>query len=61
MEKEIKVEVRGIEFDAELRQIKSMVDGSYNVTINIPEYGLEQVQVMMGWLKDQVRVVMVNA
>lgn len=53
-------QVKAVEFEAELRQIKSMVDGSYNVTINVPEYGLEQVKVMMGWLKDQIRVVIVN-
>ena len=54
-------EVKAVEFEAELRQIKSMVDGSYNVTINIPEYCLEQVRVMMGWLKDAVKVVIVDS
>ena len=49
-----------VEFEAELRQVKSMADGTYNITINVPEYCLEQVQTMMGWLKDLVQIVMVK-
>ena len=49
-----------VEFEAELRQVKSMADGTYNITINVPEYCLEQVQTMMGWLKDLVQIVMVR-
>lgn len=51
---------RGVEVRAELRQIKSMVDHTYNVTLNIPEDCLEQVKVMMGWLGDEVGVIVVN-
>ena len=47
-----------IEFDAEMRQVKSMADGTYNVVLNVPEYCLPQVKEMMGWLKSLVRVVM---
>lgn len=47
-----------IEFDAEMRQVKSMADGSFNVVLNVPEYCLPQVQAMMGWLNSLVRVVM---
>jgi len=54
-------EVKAVEFEAELRQIKSMADGSYNIIINVPEYGLEQVQAIMGWIKNQVKVVLVDA
>ena len=53
-------EVKAVEFEAELRQIKSMADGSYNVILNVPEYGLDQVRAMMGWIKDQVKVVLVD-
>ena len=53
-------EVKAVEFEAELRQIKSMADGSYNVILNVPEYGLDQVKAMMGWIKDQVKVVLVD-
>lgn len=47
-----------IEFDAEMRQVKSMADGTYNVVLNVPEYCLPQVKEMMGWLKSLIRVVM---
>lgn len=49
-----------VEFEAELRQVKSMADGTYNIVLNVPEYCLSQVQTMMGWLKDLVQVVMVK-
>ena len=49
-----------VEFEAEMRQVKSMADGTYNIVLNVPEYCLPQVQTMMGWLKSLVRVVMVN-
>lgn len=48
------------EFEAEMRQVKSMADGTYNLVLNVPEYCLPQVQTMMGWLKDLVQVVMVK-
>ena len=47
-----------VEFEAEMRQVKSMADGTYNIVLNVPEYCLPQVQTMMGWLKSLVRVVM---
>ncbi len=49
-----------IEFEAEMRQIRSMADGTYNIVLNVPEYCLPQVQAMMGWLKSLVKVVMAN-
>ena len=49
-----------VEFEAELRQIRSMADGTYNIVLNVPEYCLPQVQTAMGWLKDLVKVVMVE-
>jgi hypothetical protein len=50
-----------IEFEAELRQVKSMADGTCNIVLNVPEYCLPQVQQMLGWLKDLVRVIMVSS
>ena len=47
-----------VEFEAEMRQVKSMADGTYNIVLNVPEYCLPQVREMMGWLKELVRVVM---
>ncbi len=49
--------VVGVELEAELRQIKSMADGTYNIVINVPEYCLEQVKVMLGWLNSLVDIV----
>ena len=50
-----------IHFDAELRQIRSMADHTFNVIINVPEYNIEQVQQMMTMLGDMVAVAMVKA
>jgi len=49
--------VKGVEFEAELRQVKSMADHTYNVTLNVPEYCLPQVKELMGWLGEQTKVV----
>jgi hypothetical protein len=51
----IAVEVRG-----ELRQIKSMADGTYNVIINLPLDMIEETRALMGWILDEVKIVMVN-
>ena len=53
--------IKAVEFEAELRQVKSMADHSFNVTLNVPEYCLPQVKEMMGWLANEVRVAIVNA
>ncbi len=48
---------RAVELEAEVRQLKTMADGTVNLVLNIPEYCMEQAKVLMGWLKDQVKVV----
>ena len=53
--------MEAIHFDAELRQIKSMADLTFNIVINVPEYNLEQVQQLMGMLGDMVAVAMIEA
>jgi hypothetical protein len=53
-------EAVAVEFEAEMRQVKSMADGTYNIVLNVPEYCLPQVQTMMGWLKSLVKIVMAN-
>ena len=50
-----------VEFEAEMRQVKSMADGTYNIVLNVPEYCLPQVQTMMGWLKSLIRVIMTES
>ena len=42
--------IKAVEIRAELRQLKTMVDGSVNVTINLPEDCREQAKVMLDWL-----------
>lgn len=49
-----------VELEAELRQVKSMADGTFNIVLNVPEYCLEQTRVMLGWLKSQVKIVMIE-
>ena len=41
--------VKAVEIRAELRQIKTMADGSVNIVLNLPEDCLEQAKVMMDW------------
>ena len=57
----IVVDVKAVEIRAELRQVKSMADHTINITLNIPEDCLPQAQTLMGWILDEVHVVMVNA
>lgn len=52
--------IKAVEIRAELRQIKSMADHTYNVVLNIPEDCLGQVQIMMGWLGDEITSVITN-
>jgi ribosomal protein L1 len=52
--------IRAVEIRAELRQIKTMADGTVNVTINLPEDCREQTKVMLDWLGMEVQAVIVN-
>lgn len=54
-------QIKAVEFEAELRQIRSMADHTYNVTLNVPEYCLPQVKEMMGWLAEQVKVIVAKS
>lgn len=49
-----------IRFDAEVRQIKSMADRSFNLVLNIPEYQIEESQKLMKMLLDHVAVAIVR-
>jgi hypothetical protein len=49
-----------IHFDAEIRSIKSCVDKSFNITLNVPEYQKDQVKLMMDLMNDMVAVAMVS-
>jgi hypothetical protein len=54
------IEIKAVETTAELRQIKTMSDGTFNMTLNLPEYALPQVQKLMEWLKDEVKILVVQ-
>jgi hypothetical protein len=49
--------VKAVEIRAEIRQIKTMADGSVNVTLNLPEDCKPQVKVMLDWLGLEVKAV----
>lgn len=53
-----KNEVRAVEVRAELRQIKTMADGSVNVVLNLPEDCKDAVKVMLDWLGLELRVIL---
>jgi len=53
-------ELRAVEIRAELRQIKTMADHTFNVTLNIPEDCREQVKKMLDWLGLEVKAVVVS-
>jgi len=50
-------EIKAVEIRAEIRQIKTMADGSVNLTLNLPEDCKEQVKVMLDWLGLEVRAI----
>lgn len=50
--------MKAVEVRAEIRQIKTMADGSVNVVINLPEDCKEQVKVMLDWLGLEVVAVL---
>ena len=45
----VKAEIKAIEFKAEVRQVKTMADGSVNIILNLPEHCREQAKVVMDW------------
>ena len=52
--------IKAVEIRAELRQIRTMVDGSVNVIINLPEDNKEQVKVLLDWLGYEIRAVITD-
>jgi len=51
-------DIKAIEFIAEVRQIRGMVDGSVNVTLNLGENMMDQAKVLLGWHHLAVRGVL---
>jgi len=53
-------EIKAVEVRAELRQIKTMADGTVNVVLNLPEDCKEQVKVLLDWLGFELRAVIAD-
>jgi hypothetical protein len=50
-------DIKAVELVAELRAIRTLSDGTFSVQLVLPEYMLDAVKVMMGWIKDEVHAV----
>ena len=53
-------QVKAVEIRAEVRQIKTMADGTVNIVLNLPEDCKEQVKVMLDWLGFEVKAVIAS-
>lgn len=51
---------KAIEIRAEVRQIRTMADGSVNVILNLPEDCMPQVKVLLDWIGLEVRAVIAS-
>jgi hypothetical protein len=51
-------DIKAVEIRAELRQIKTMADGTVNIVLNLPEDCRPQVKVMLDWLDYELRGVL---
>jgi len=56
----IVTDIKAVEVRAELRQIKTMADGTVNIVINLPEDCKEQVKVLLDWLGYEIKAVIVD-
>ena len=52
--------IRAIEVRAEVRQIRTMADGTINLILNLPEDCREQAKVLLDWLGLEVKAVIVE-
>ena len=52
--------IKAVEIRAELRQIKTMADGTINITLNLPEDCKPQVKVLLDWLGLEVGAAIVS-
>jgi hypothetical protein len=50
--------VKAIEVRAEVRQIKTMADGSVNLTLNLPEDCIPQTKALLDWLNLEIFAVL---
>jgi len=52
--------IKAVQVRAEVRQIKTMADGSVNLVLNLPEDCIEQVKVLLDWIGLEVKAVIAN-
>lgn len=50
-------DIKAVEIRAEVRQIKTMADGTVNVILNLPEDCKEQCKVLLDWLGLEIKAV----
>lgn len=55
-----KATVKAVELRAEVRQIKTMADGTINVILNLPEDCKEQAKILIDWQGLDVKMVIAN-
>jgi len=53
-----KKDIKAVEIRAEVRQIKTMADGTVNLVLNLPEDCREQAKVLLDWLGFEIRAVL---
>ena len=49
--------IRAVELEAEVWQVKSMADGSVNLVLRLPEYCMQQAGQLLQWHHELVRVI----
>ena len=49
--------IKAVEIRAELRSVKTAVDHTVTITLNLPEDCLEQARVLLGWIGNEVKAV----
>ncbi len=49
-------DIKAVEVRAEVRQVKTMVDGTINITLNLPEDCRQQVKAILDWVGLEARV-----
>jgi hypothetical protein len=52
----MKPDIKALEIECEIRQIKSMCDNTVNLTINIPEYCKEQASELLKHIGELAKV-----
>jgi len=52
--------IKAVEVRAEIRQIKTMVDGTISVVLNLPEDCREQVKILLDWQGLEIRAIIAN-